>query len=967
MAINERKLTNQEIYDLLIRIDKGYAVTNAEKKELSYVKSIEWRGYRITELPNSLQLLTSLLTLNIRYSDVNNISALSNLKSLTNLDLSDTRVTDISALSNLKFLTDLKLNGTKVSDIRVLSNLKSLTNLKLRGTQISDIRVLSHLKSLANLELSDTKVSDIRVLSDLKSLTNLELSGTKVSDISALSGLKNLKSLDLSGIVIKDLSVLSRMFALKRINLQNSKTTSIPESLLYLNLDFITDMCDFYTFRDEGIFIYGLTLTGQPIEIFSQNRELIRAYYKEGDQVPVNECKVIFLGDAESGKTHSIRRLLRSGESLKNFNGEATPGIEITVNPTKLANKDIVINYWDFGGQEIQHSMHRVFLTERTVYVVFLNARQDDLMDERARYWMENIKAFAPGAPVLVVINKIDQNKQPRFNEKGFMDSYGDQVRKVIRLSALKDGKQVFLKKLQGNINDIIMDMPTVSKRIPRTWKNLMENIREMPDHYLTTEQFLEKCESNNIKNYIEIHDELVDLFQVIGVSFCYYENRSVADYMLLNPKWMLNALYTIVTNGKAVAQNGVITQNNLYDLLGKNTVNGATIKRVIPKLLYKGFEVNYILGVIRMFGLSYSLKDGSEFFPMLCDGNEKMSVKDAVPKKALHFIFRYTYLPTNVIHRLIVEMQSDIDYRYVWYTGAIFSNAIQKHTAYIHSVGNDLHIYVYGKDRYYNLNEYLTPISNIVRNINNGMGLSAVEYLTFRKNGIEAEISLDEVRGNLLNGINKIYNAKLNEVISLEELAHRYTITKLTTDDLLKSVVNALHVMQGDTTYSSCDENARNRFISAHVTAQLQGTGNVCADQQTGGTSATGKSIGERDFVIKDEIGQEVLIYEGLNLKSLNKTYLDKHIDKVLKNYNPQGLRYNILVTYLECERDGFKSFIDDYKAHIVEYAPESYRCIGEPGEFSFDGEFLRCMKMQYEVGGVYFAIYHIIVRMGQ
>ena len=97
-----------------------------------------------------------------------------------------------------------------------------------------------------------------------------------------------------------------------------------------------------------------------------------------------------------------------------------------------------------------------------------------------------------------------------------------------------------------------------------------------------------------------------------------------------------------------------------------------------------------------------------------------------------------------------------------------------------------------------------------------------------------------------------------------------------------------------------------------------------------------------------------------------MDKTYLNKHIDKVLVNYNPQGLRYNILVTYLECERDGFMSFTDKYKDHISGYAPKSYRCFGEPEEIGFGGGFLRCMKMQYEVGGVYFAIYHIIVRMG-
>ena len=724
-------LRDQGIYDLLIRIDRGYSISETEKLTLSSVTSISWSN--IDKLPNSMRLLTSL--------------------------------------------TSLDLKGTGVSDISALSNLTSLTSLDLSITGVSDISALSHLTSLTSLDLSRTGVRDISALSHLTSLTSLDLT--------------ELMFLGLSEIESIDLSTLPRLYFLKKLNLQNSKTTSIPESLLDYNLNFITERKEL--FLNDGIYIYGLTITDQPIEIFSQRRELIRAYYRENEQVPVNECKVIFLGDAESGKTHSIRRLLNNGEFLKDFDGESTPGIEITVNPAKLDNTDIVINYWDFGGQEIQHSMHRVFLTERTVYVVFLNARQDDLMDERARYWMENIKAFAPDAPVLVVINKIDQNEHPRFNEKGFIDFYGEQVKKIIRLSAKTDEKQVFLDKLQGNINSIIMNLPTVSKKIPRSWKNLMRNVRGMTDHYLTTDQFIERCQINRIKNYEEIHDELVDLFQVIGVSFCYYQNRSVADYMLLNPKWMLNALYTIVTNGKAVAQKGVITQDNLYDLLKEDTVNGVTIRRVIPELRYKGFEVNYILGVIRMFGLSYGLQEGSEFFPMLCDGDEKVSVKEAVPGDALHFIFRYTYLPTNVMHRLIVKMQSDLDYQNVWYTGAVFRNTQQNQTAYIHSLGNDLHIYVYGEDKYYNLNEYLTPITNIVRNINKEMGLTAVEYLTFRKNGVEAEIALDELRGNILNGINRIYNAELKEVISLEELAHRYPITSFSTDDFLKSVVSIM------------------------------------------------------------------------------------------------------------------------------------------------------------------------------
>ena len=96
---------------------------------------------------------------------------------------------------------------------------------------------------------------------------------------------------------------------------------------------------------------------------------------------------------------------------------------------------------------------------------------------------------------------------------------------------------------------------------------------------------------------------------------------------MLLNPKWLVNAIYTIISNSKEAAHNGVITQDDLYDLLKEDTLHGVPIRRVIPELRYESFQVSYILGVIRMFHLSYPMKDGSEFFPMLCDGNEKITV----------------------------------------------------------------------------------------------------------------------------------------------------------------------------------------------------------------------------------------------------------------------------------------------------------------------------------------------------
>ena len=943
--------------------------------DLSCLKYLNVSGTQLTTLPDSIGDLYNLWRLDVSKTNLKSLpDSIGNLYNLRRLYASWTPLTALpDSIGDLFSLEYLSVNGTKINTLpESIWSLSSLRSINISETGLTNLsKNIWKLFNLRNLNVSETKLTTLpNSIGDLSNLLKLDVSKNKQFALpESIRKLNNLRRLNLCETEISDISMLSDLKSLTSLNLQNSKTAAIPEEILDLNLRFITEECkDNEWYEHSGIYIHGLILKDQPIEIFGQNTELIQSYYRDTDQVPVNECKVIFLGDAESGKTHSIKRLLKDGKYLddKDFNGESTPGIKTTIIKRKLKNSDITINYWDFGGQEIQHSMHRMFLTERTVYVVFLNARQDDQMDERARYWLENIKAFAPNAPVLMVINKTDENEHPRFDESGITNDYSSQIKKVIRLSAKKDKPKVFLEKLQNSIISIVLNLPTVNRKIPRTWKNLILELQSMSDHYLTTKQFIDKCSSYNILDYQEIHDDLVELFHDIGVSFCYYEDRSTSDYMLLNPKWMLNALYTIVTNGQLVSNNGVISHNDLYNLLKNDKINGVTIKRVDSELRYEGTEVNYILGVIRNFRLSYRLEDGSEFFPMLCDADAKKSVAD-IPKDALHFIFRYEYLPTTVIHRLIVDMQSDIDYQYVWYKGAVFKNELQKQNAYVHSLGNDLHIYVYGESVYYNLNEYLTPILNKVRYINKSIGISAKEFITYRNNDIETELPFDEVMGNLRNKIYTKFDSTVKCVIDYRSIARRYDVERPIFDKLLQSIIKALEEMQNVTTYHRSKDNSkdledrRNRFVSA----QLRAAGYNCSDQQTGGKSADGDTVGKRDIVVKDKDDRDVLVYEGLNANSLRKAYINKHIAKLINNYNPLGLRQGVLVVYLECTKEMFTSFSKRYREHISEYAPENYSCLGEPEDIPTSGQFMTCMAMNYEVGEVLLQIYHIIVRV--
>lgn len=116
------------------------------------------------------------------------------------------------------------------------------------------------------------------------------------------------------------------------------------------------------------------------------------------------------LGNSDSGKTYTIKRLLNDckKETKENpYTTKETPGVEIvdyTTDTTKYNKEKVTIHFWDFGGQALLHSMHRCFLTDKTCYVVTVKTREINSTTS-ARYWLKNVTAFAPNSPILLYVN----------------------------------------------------------------------------------------------------------------------------------------------------------------------------------------------------------------------------------------------------------------------------------------------------------------------------------------------------------------------------------------------------------------------------------------------------------------------------------------------------------------------------------------------------------------------------------
>eukprot|EP01127_Copromyxa_protea_P014151 TRINITY_DN389_c1_g1_i1.p1 TRINITY_DN389_c1_g1~~TRINITY_DN389_c1_g1_i1.p1 ORF type:complete len:2271 (-),score=715.31 TRINITY_DN389_c1_g1_i1:92-6904(-) len=147
-----------------------------------------------------------------------------------------------------------------------------------------------------------------------------------------------------------------------------------------------------------------------------------------------DEIRLMFVGKENTGKTSLIKALtalLKGGKkgykkafgnsgNKSDANGSkpepptSTEGIaqsrEIVLHP-KDQNRRLVINFWDFAGQEIYLATHPFFLSERCVYVVCFNINSE-VETARIGPWLKTIKFYAPKSPILIVGTHLDTVKK---------------------------------------------------------------------------------------------------------------------------------------------------------------------------------------------------------------------------------------------------------------------------------------------------------------------------------------------------------------------------------------------------------------------------------------------------------------------------------------------------------------------------------------------------------------------------
>lgn len=872
---------------------------------------------------------------------------------------------------------DILVNG------HVFKYLKQLRSLRLHF-------VITERDELEALDLQDyyfgyikfqTAVPKINRLPDeigeMTELVTLDIEHTDIRELpDSIANLKKLEYLFLANTKIEKVpSWINRLGRLKAITLSSLKLHSLPKEILELGLPFKDNRISLFSHSwGKGIYIKNLSLYTQPISLFHQSRDLIENYY-HSKKIEIRESKLIFLGSEGVGKTHTIARIINDNHRICESLPE-TPGISISFKDFYSESKGYRIKFWDFGGQEIMHAMHRCFLTDRTGYVVVVSTRFGDV-NKQARYWLKNIDSFTNATPVVVFVNKWSDGTFCQIDENSLKRDYPNII--AIKTCSAKDGEDVDFTEVTESILKMALKNDSIGMLFPESWENIRQDIINLgksgsKKYYISQQEFHDKCRKNGIEDE-DIQKWLLDWFNDLGECFSYqFEKGNLIasqDLKVLNPEWLTNAIYIIIREARVFAYNGSITHEGISELLANSD------KGTLKDVRYSKEECEYILEVMRKFKLSYKIPgQNKEFIPALLNENTPSNLEYV--GKAISYEMRYKNLPENVIHNLMIMMFPYLDPQRCWRKGAVIDvrNFLNIGMLAILDMSREdeiLRIKVYSFANHAPW-ELLQEILSRLNEINGRMNLKTEDYVilgsnNYPSNGVPEAVSVDkllrlkergvsiypgddkdyvinELLGDMfgekqvqkieaINSVENYINGKSGLNIRAESISGEYKLVvikevlkqspeelllntvhnpSVTVDQICSDLISACKQIQSNYLICNTYENQR----STQVRDILSNRGRYVRDQTLYGHAKDSRNPGEVDLMVMKDSSDPLTIIEAMNLDSVKKGYIYDHLKKLVDDYNPSGLRELFLVAYVKKQKDRFQSFWDGYYNYL-------------------------------------------------
>jgi small GTP-binding protein len=612
--------------------------------------------------------------------------SLGQLTQLRSLDLSGNELTALpESLGQLTQLQSLDLSGNQLTALpESLGRLTQLWSLYLFGNQLTALpESLGRLTQLLSLYLFSNQLTALpESLGQLKQLQMLVLSNNNLTALpESLGRLTQLRSLDLSGNGLTVLpESLGQLKQLQMLVLSNNKLTALLESLCHL-----TQLESLFLHGNPGLGIPESVLGPAIQEVYgtvSKDRkqparpeDILNFYLSRRGAMAtlreVGEVKMMLVGRGGAGKT-SLRRYFLG--QPHNREEKETPGIALDTFTLRCKQQEVLVRLWDFAGQEITHALHQFFLTEGCVYVLVLDPRSNTEMRD-AEYWLELLKRYAGGAPVVMALNRQDARQGGyEVDRRGLQERFPF-VREFVPTNCqTRMGCEDLRRAVQTLIAGLkATELPHL--KVPESWLNVMRECRgednsgssERPGgfvhllgraghasesalakakrQHMTLEEFRVIC-VNNGETDVSKQESLARLLHRLGVVLHFVDEPRLRDTAVLNPHWVTDGVYRLLRYKDRPNSDGILTLAEALEALPGETEQ----------------TVRFLLRLMERFEMCFPVEDDGKEPPekwlvpgALTQFQPQGIVPDWQRPGSVRLRYVYDLLPEGVLPRFIV------------------------------------------------------------------------------------------------------------------------------------------------------------------------------------------------------------------------------------------------------------------------------------------------------------------------
>lgn len=312
-----------------------------------------------------------------------------------------------------------------------------------------------------------------------------------------------------------------------------------------------------------------------------QGLEALLAYLRslEGATRPCREGKLLLVGEGNVGKS-SILAALRNEPFIADR--ATTHGIEISEVTVEAPAGDMVLNAWDFGGQEIYRVTHQFFFSQESIFLVVWRPREGFDQGE-VQEWLNRIRRRIGNAgSVLLVSTHAEEGRLHHVDIEDIEHRYYPLVKGYVAVDSETGSGFTELRALIAACGD---ELRHVDDPMSEHWLELWHSLRSEDIPLMPRSKYLTLALAAGLDP--SEADAWLALFHAMGKILFYRGDVGLGAVIVLDPELLARSVSFVLEDSEVIDNNGVVSHRHLAEIWAEHLhFRGVSLDEVFPYLV---------------------------------------------------------------------------------------------------------------------------------------------------------------------------------------------------------------------------------------------------------------------------------------------------------------------------------------------------------------------------------------------